>query len=435
MKKEIEEKGIASKTIVLAVVVVIVVAAVAVAAYIYTAPSHPVINEVVIGCIEPLTGEFAIFGEEVLDGVKLAVKHVNEEGGIQSLGGAQLKLVSEDAGETVESIRLATERMISTSHPVIIEGTFMTYQQLVLNEIAERNKVIVMICSLGNEVLEPGNQNWFGLCPLITHNGAHCAQFLIETQQKYAPNNPIKSVAVLTPHEAFCEYARSGFIEELKRLSPETKIVYDELYDYNITDVTPLVEAIIRANPEVVVFGSFFYDGVLLAKGFHERGFVPRFFTAFDGTAFCDPDSIKAAGEAVEYYTNTYSYNPAKDTPTNRKFVNDFIALRGYVPTEAGGIGYYNIRCAAEALELSGKMHPEDPLRYEYLREAFLSMDLTSGPAVEAYPGDRIRFYPTGEIMDPANAVYQVQHGEVKVVWPFKYANAEVVFPLPGWKG
>ena len=45
--------------------------------------------------------------------MEFAVKHINEFGGIKSLGGIPLELVIEDVGEDAMSARLATESIIS----------------------------------------------------------------------------------------------------------------------------------------------------------------------------------------------------------------------------------------------------------------------------------------------------------------------------------
>ena len=67
--------------------------------------------------MQPLTGGFAVFGQDGKLGAELAIQHINEAGGIKSMGGKKLKLVSEDAGGTPDTAKLATESMISKNHP------------------------------------------------------------------------------------------------------------------------------------------------------------------------------------------------------------------------------------------------------------------------------------------------------------------------------
>ncbi len=64
----------------------------------------------------------------------------------------------------------------------------------------------------------------------------------------------------------------------------------------------------------------------------------------------------------------TFSYNPAKNTPQNKKFVEEYKAIKGYIPTEGAGMNYYGAMVLYEALEYSGKNFPDDPLNPENLR-------------------------------------------------------------------
>lgn len=65
--------------------------------------------EIKIGLIEPLTGTHAVFCREAKQATELIVDIINNElGGIKPLGGAKIELVVADAGETLESAKLAT---------------------------------------------------------------------------------------------------------------------------------------------------------------------------------------------------------------------------------------------------------------------------------------------------------------------------------------
>jgi len=77
-------------------------------------------GKIIVGCLEPLTGAHAVFGIEGKVGMEFAVKHINEAGGIKSLGGIPLELVIEDVGEDAMSARLATESIISKHSPVAV---------------------------------------------------------------------------------------------------------------------------------------------------------------------------------------------------------------------------------------------------------------------------------------------------------------------------
>jgi branched-chain amino acid transport system substrate-binding protein len=94
-------------------------------------------------------------------------------------------------------------------------------------------------------------------------------------------------------------------------------------------------------------------------------------------------------------------------------------------------MNYYAMWVLKEALELSGKLFPKDPLKPDNLREAFLKLEITSGPAVDTFPSASIRFNGTGDNPDAKAVVMQVLDGQTRVVWPFETAQAQAVFPRP----
>ena len=46
-------------------------------------------------------------------GAEMAIEHINAQGGIKALGGAKLKLVVIDCGDTTEKAKNAAQRMVA----------------------------------------------------------------------------------------------------------------------------------------------------------------------------------------------------------------------------------------------------------------------------------------------------------------------------------
>jgi len=118
-----------------------------------------------------LTGAHAIFGTEAKIGMEIAVKHINESGGIKSLGGIPLELVTEDAGETADSAKLGAESIISKHHPVAILGLYISRMTVAASEVTEREKVILVADALVDSVTEMGRQYLFRTAHFRDHSG------------------------------------------------------------------------------------------------------------------------------------------------------------------------------------------------------------------------------------------------------------------------
>ncbi len=384
-------------------------------------------DEIVVGVVQPLTGSFAVFGKEGQIGAELAIKHINEAGGIKSMGGKKLRIVVEDAGGTADSAKLATESMISKNHPVAILGEYISRFVMAASEVTDREKVILIADALVPQITQMGRQYLFRPGPTATNHGAMAYQFVKETAA--AAGVEIKTLAILNEDSANGRANSLGATEAA--LKDKVSIVTTLEYPYDITDATQIVQQLEKANPDVIIHTPYFNDAIVFGKAFKETGYYPKFLAGAGACGYVDPASIAALGDAAEGISMTFSYNPAKDTPQNKKFVDEYKATYGYIPTEGAGMNYYDAMVLYEALEYSGTNFPDDPLNPDNLRASLLALDLTSGPAVETYPGNQIKFDATGQNLFPGVVVLQVQNGQPVVVYPAEDAEAKPVFPNP----
>jgi branched-chain amino acid transport system substrate-binding protein len=420
-------KSISKPALVIGIILVIAIVA-GVTYYIATLPPPgPTIKEIKIGLVEPLTGTHAVFGIEARQAAELVIEHINAEGGIKNLGGAKLRLIIEDSKDTIEGAKLAAEKLISTENVPIIVGAYISRHTAGMAEVTERSKVILVADALVDFLSESGWKYFFRAAPKASIHGATAVDFIIESAKKKGVE--IKTIAIINEDSVFGRYVALG--AKKRALDRGLKIVAEIEYPYDITDMTPIVTRLKASNPDVVVSVPYFYDGVLFAKTAYEMGFNPKFIAGAGGCGYTDPDSIKAAGKAVEYFSQTYSYDPAKNTPYNKRFVDDFKNRYGKIPTEAGGIIVYSLWTIKEALELAAKLNPQDPLNPDNLREAFLRLDISSGPAADTYPSGHIRFDVKGDNMYAQAVVLQVIEGQPWLVYPFETAQREPVFPRP----
>ena len=96
-------------------------------------------REVKIALVVPLSGPWARQGILEQMGAELAIDDVNGSGGIKALGGAKLKLVLYDTGDTAEKAKNAAQRLVA-QEPDLSGGTgawLSSFTQAV-TEVTER---------------------------------------------------------------------------------------------------------------------------------------------------------------------------------------------------------------------------------------------------------------------------------------------------------
>jgi branched-chain amino acid transport system substrate-binding protein len=384
-------------------------------------------KELVVGCLEPLTGSYAVFGTEAKIGMEIAIQHINAAGGIKSLGGIPLRLVAEDCGESPDTAKLSAESLIGKNKPVAILGLYISRLTIPVSEVTDRNKVILVSDALADNLTQIGRRYLFRPSANAGQYGASAVEFVVDIAKKTGV--AVNRIAVINEDSSFGHSVAMGAVNAAMR--NKLTIVYQKEYPYDISDATAIVSDIVAAKPDVVFHCPYFMDAILFAKTIREGGKIPKFVAGMGACGYADANSIESMGATDNYYTNTYGYNPEKDNPANKKFVADFKAKTGHIPSDAPGMNYYAMWVLKEALELSGKMFPKDPLNPDNLREAFLKLEITSGPAVETFPSASIRFNSTGDNPDAKAVVMQVLDGQTKVVWPFDTAQVQAVFPRP----
>lgn len=382
-------------------------------------------EKIVVGCIEPFTGSYAVFGTEAKIGMEIAIQHINESGGIVSLGGIPLELVSEDSGESPDTAKLATESIISKHQPVAILGLYISRQTIPASEVTDRNEVILVADALVDSLTAMGRRYVFRPSANAGQYGASAVEFIVDMVKK--TGIAMDEVAIISEDSAFGHSVAMGAANAA--LANGMTIIYQKEYPYDLSDATSIVSDISNFRADVVFHCPYFMDAILFAKAFRESGKTPKFIAGMGACGYVDDNSIEALGDTVNAYTNTYGYNPEMDTPANKKFVKAFRAQTGNLPTDSSGMNYYGMWTLKEALELSGKMFPEDPLNPENLRTAFINLDITTGPAAETYPTQHISFTETGDNPHARAVVMQVINGQPKVVWPFAGAEVEPIFP------
>ncbi len=400
--------------------------------------THAKISVVKIGLIEPLTGRYAVFGIQAKEAAQLVINVINNElGGIKSLGGAKIQLVVADAGETPDEARMAAERLITQQHPAIIIGAYISKLTAAVAEVTNKYKVILFMDGLVDSLTQHGWKYVFRVAPKASAHGKSAVDFVVSMAKKKGLK--IKTAVVLHEDSIFGTYTAEGAVLELRKYGIEVLDVIS--YPCTISDVSSIVNKVKADHPDIIITIPYFHDGVLLAKAFKAEGIHPMFIAGAGGCGYTDPDSIKAAGKAVLYYTNTYSFNPYRPTKWCKKLVSAFEAKYHKLPTEAAGIIFYTLMTIYEGLEKAGQMYPSDPLNPDHLRSVFLSLDLTDSNSIAAqlYPTGHIKFAPNGDNMYAGTAILQVQLINGKetpvLVWPEPQPGVHPVFPRPDWSG
>ncbi|WP_072690348.1 ABC transporter substrate-binding protein [Rhodococcus marinonascens] len=369
-----------------------------------------------IGSVHPTTGALAGVGGLMNDGAAMAVADINAAGGISSLGGRQLELVSGDSQGRAEVGQSEAQRLISDG-AVALVGTYQSDVTQNVTSVAERSRVpFVIDVAVDDQILDQGYQYTFRVQPDASRVGTDGAQALAAIARQ--TGQAIDRVSYLHIEGSFGDSVFEAFEAEAgKQGISVQELIYPAT---NFSDATTLVREAAVSNPDIIASTGYYPDGLLIARAVEQlnvdvMGVYGIASGAFDDSSF--PSDAGAAGEGV------LSANYHFDATSER--VNDirarFLEQYGRPMETAAMLSYQAVEVIAAGLEDGADANPEA------LRNSIAGVSMQD--PLLAFDGP-IEFDETGQNKNATAIVMQVRDGAVAQVFPEQFATDAIDFPV-----
>ena len=370
-----------------------------------SAATAPTIN---IGGLYPVTGGLAQIGQGIVNAARLAVRMVNDRGGIRALGGAKLNLITSDIQSDPTVTRTETERLITSNRLSAIHGCYASALTLIASEVAERHQVPLLTGSSTDQLNQGGRR--FTFTPF-----ARASQFAkaILQMSKLVSGKP--KVAVVFENTAFGTATSKGLQDQAAGEGVE--IIMFEPYSAGFTDATPLVNKVRASGAGMLVAVSYLNDLILIVRTMKQMGVNIPINGGSGG--FVQPEFYKGVGKDAEGLLGVAHWNHDIDADARR--VNDAYqkAYGEFIFEYAGGLVAQTFMIA-NALERAAS---PDPVK---VRDALASLDVSAGYAAMC-PGGKVKFDQTGKNIYAHPVGVQWQHGDLVAVFPKADARAPLM--------
>src|SRR5689334_13973689 len=360
-----------------------------------------------IGGLYPTTGSMAQIGVGCVAAAKLAVEMINDAGGIKSLGGAKLNLITSDVQSDTTVTRTETDRLITSNKLSAIHGCFASALTLIASEVCERAKVPIITGSSSDQ-LNKGRTYTF--TPF-----ARASQFAKAQLQMSKLVSDSPKVAVIFENTAFGTATSNG----LKELAPGegVEIVMFEPYSAGFTDASPLINKVKASGANALFSVSYLNDLILIVRAVKQAGLKVAINGGSGG--FVIPDFYKNVGKLAEGLQGVAHWN--HDMSGEAQKVNAEYKRRTgeFLFEYAGGLVAQTFMLA-DALERAGSADPQK------VRDALSSLDVSKGYAAMA-PGGKVKFGPDGKNIYAHPVGVQWQNGDLASVFPKEDARAPLL--------
>ena len=382
-------------------------------------------QDVLIGMVQPMTGSLAVIGQSAKRGHEFAVDRINAAGGIKSLGGAKLVLLTGDSQGKPEIGMSETERLIRKGAKAMT-GCYQSSVTIAATQVAEKNKVpFVMSMAIADKILERGFKYTFRTQYSSSMAANRAIQYIKELGK--ASGHEVKKLALIYENTLFGKTTADGLKEAIKKEGFE--LVADIPYPHKVTDLSSEVSKLKAAKPEVIIPITYVTDGILLTRTLAAMKVEHVAIVGAANSGFTDPAHISSLGKLAEF---TFNVVPRYDStnPEANKIAKLFEEKYG-VPFDLTAVySYVATYVIADALERAGSTDSDKIL------EALRNTDITD-PAINILPQKGIKYGKVGK-MENQNIyadviVEQIQEGRLHPVYPPKYATKKPVWPAPKW--
>ena len=298
-----------------------------------------------IGGIGPTTGDAAIYGTAVQNGIQLAVDEINEAGGIN---GKQIEYKFEDDQSDSEKSLNAYNNLKDWGMQMLVGTVTSTPCTAVVEETQADNMFQLTPSATAENSIQ--YENAFRMCFSDPNQGTASADYI-------ADNGIATKIAVIyNSSDTYSTGIYQKFAEEAKNKGLDVVAAEAFTADQN-KDFSVQIQKSKDAGAELVFLPIYYQEASLILAQANKAGFTPKYFgcDGMDGLLALEGFDTSLA-EGVMFLTPFTADAEDEETQT---FVSDFKDKFGETPIQFAADAYdcvYVIKAAAEKAEITPDM-------------------------------------------------------------------------------
>jgi branched-chain amino acid transport system substrate-binding protein len=318
----------------------------ALAALLLTAPAEAAEDEILIGGALSLTGVQAPLDTPGFKGAQVAIKAINDSGGLL---GKQVKFVNIDGKSDPVTVGNVAVELIDKGADLIVAPCDFDFGGPASREAQAAGLVGISTCAS-----DPLYSSWslgdkqFTLSMWNTTMGATAADFALKERGW-------KTAYVVT--DQFIAYTKSlskYFVEHFKAIGGE--IILEDTYTNGDNDFSAQLARLqaLGKKPDVIFISSYGTDIAVMIRALREVGYDAP---VLGGDSYDDPAIHEALGEKLgnDIYFVTHTWMGPEAHPDMPKFIELYKEMFGEDPdTSFVATGWDTVMLMAEAVKMAG---------------------------------------------------------------------------------
>ena len=310
-------------------------------------PTEETVSQIKVGVIAPLTGSIPAVGQSTKNAAELAVKEINDAGGLD-VGGQKTEIVLfiEDNEDKEESAVSAAQKLINQNNVVAIIGPQASRNAIPASTIAENARIPMISPWSTNPETTAGKKYVFRVAFIDPFQGRVMARFAIEELEA-------KEAAVL--YDVASAYNK-GIAEIFEQVFEEAggQVVAFEAYTTGEEDFTTQLTAIRDSGADVLFLPNYYNEVPLQVRQAHELGVEATAIGSDSWGQLAAEDMAEMEGL---FFSTHYASDIASDVA--QEFINKYKEAYGEIPDDVAALTYDAFGMLFQAIESRGEADPE----------------------------------------------------------------------------
>ena len=380
-------------------------------------------NEAIkVGVVMPTTGREGKPGSYQKEGIELAIKQINDAGGLQ-VGNRKLpfkEIFYDDGSDSAKSAQL-TERAMSSDNVTAVIGGYSTALGEAESVMPDRYQTPwITPGAAASSIFAHGYQYAFGTLTPINLLGSTTAEFLGSLVDQGKLKKGLKIAMVLENTDHGVDYG-NGIEQWLKQHPGYFTVVFSEKFDLGGTDFSGLLQKVKQSHADIFLADAHLQDYITMQRQYIQSGMHHQMISY--GARGPEADARKALGDGVDYIFAGIWWSDKLPYPQVKKFSDDYQAFTGRkVDSWYAATAYEAMRALAAAIQAAGNLD-KTAIR-DQLRKLNMQGSLV--------PGQVLKFGANGQVDYPFVIVQNKPEGKVDIVYPKDAATGEAIAPIPG---
>jgi branched-chain amino acid transport system substrate-binding protein len=376
-----------------------------------------------IAVVLPTTGSESKPGQYQKEGIELAIKQINDAGGIMVKSkGKKLKIneIFYDDGTDSKKSASLTERAMSSDNAVAVLGGYSTALGTAESVMADRYKTPWITTGAGaTAIFGKGYQYAFGTLAPVAAIGTTSAEFLGSLIDQGKLKKGLKVAIVVENTDHGVDYVQ-GFTEWSNKHAGYFEIVLNEKFELNATDFSGVLQKVKTSKADIFLSDAHLPDYITMHRQYLQNGLHHQMVSY--GARGPEAGARQALGAGTDYIFSGIWWSNKLPYPQAKKFAEDYKAFTGHdVDSWYAAPAYDGMRILAKAIEAAGSLDKTA------IRDALKKAELKGS----VLPGQVLKFGANGQSEYPFVITQNKPDNKVDIVFPKDAATGEPVAPSP----